>query len=66
MNEFLTNLFIISWKNLNIFSFMLGAMYGLSTSAFNRFKQWWVIVGYLACVALYYAFKSGAFKQIGI
>jgi len=54
------NWFLISIESLNLFSFVLGAMYGLSTSAFNRYKQWWNVAGYFVLVALYFAFKSGS------
>lgn len=56
------NFFDISFVSLNLFSFMLGGIWGLSTGAFNRFRNWWVIVAYFAGVALYFAFKAGAFN----
>lgn len=59
--DYLTNLFMISFKTLNIFSFILGMMAGLSTGAFDRHKPWLVVVAYFMGVAGYYALISGAF-----
>jgi uncharacterized membrane protein YgaE (UPF0421/DUF939 family) len=58
------NFLEISFGTLNLLSFVLGAIYGLSTSAFNRYKQWQVVVAYFVCVALWYAFKAGALNKI--
>ena len=61
--EYVKNFFEISFGALNLLSFILGAMYGLSTSAFNRYRQWWLVVIYFVCVAGFYALKSGAFAK---
>lgn len=44
----------ISFKSLNLFSFVLGAIWGLSTGWF-RYKNWWTIIAYFAIVAFIYA-----------
>ena len=58
--DFLT----ISPSHLNLFSMVLGAIWGLSTSMWRRYKQWWWIVGYFIIVAIYYANMAGAFNGI--
>jgi len=55
------NWFIISIETLNLFSFVLGGMWGLSTSCFNRYRNWWVIAIYFILVAIYFAAESGHF-----
>lgn len=52
--------FDISLYSLNLFSFILGVIFGLSNGAFNRYRTWWIVVVYFAVVAAYYALKSGA------
>ena len=47
--------FAISFATLNLFSFFIGMIVGLSTGAFNRYRAWWWVVAYFAIVALYYA-----------
>jgi len=56
-------LFKISFDTLNIFSFILGGMWGLSFGIWYRWKAWLVIVGYFACVAIYFAAKAGVFTS---
>lgn len=46
--------FAISLTSLNLFSFVLGGIWGLSTSRFNPYKTWWVVIGYFVCVGLYF------------
>jgi hypothetical protein len=58
----LVNVFTISFETLNLFSFILGAMWGLSTSCYNRFRHWWVIVGYFVTVAIFFALKAGVIR----
>lgn len=53
----------ISFGTLNLFSFILGGMWGLCFGIWYRWKAWLVIVGYFACVATYFAAKSGAFSS---
>ena len=59
----LTNFFNIGLGSLNLFSVVLGAMWGLSTGIYKH-RQWIWIVGYFVIVALYFAFTSGAFNSI--
>jgi hypothetical protein len=54
--------FHISVESLNLFSMVLGVIFGLSTGIFNRFYQWWLVVGYFAAVAFYFYIQSGALK----
>jgi hypothetical protein len=54
------NFFEISITSLNLFSFVLGGIWGLSTPVFNRYRSWWWVVGYFAIVAAYYALTAGA------
>lgn len=54
--------FAISFATLNLFSFFIGMIVGLSTGAFNRYRAWWWVVAYFAIVALYYAYVAGAFN----
>jgi len=58
INEFY-NWFLISVGSLNIFSFVLGGMWGLSTSCFKRYRNWWIIAIYFIGVAIYFAVKAG-------
>lgn len=53
------NLFEIGIGNLNLLSFILGGMWGLSTSCFNRYRQWWIVAAYFVAVAIYFAAESG-------
>ena len=55
--------FQISFNSLNLFSFILGGIWGLSTGAFNRHRNWWVIVLYFVFVAFYYAHSAGLIKN---
>ena len=64
MMDYIVNFFIISIPTLNLFSFILGGMWGLSTGAFNRYRAWWWIVGYFMLVAGYYALAAGAFNHL--
>ena len=50
--------FAISFETLNVFSFVLGAIFGLSTGWF-KYRTWWVIVAYFAIVAFFYANSEG-------
>jgi len=52
------NLFAISLGSMNLFSFVLGAIWGLSTGAFSRYRSWWWVVGYFMLVAGWYALKA--------
>lgn len=54
--------FNIGIETLNLFSIVLGAIFGLSTGVFNRFYQWWLVVGYFAAVSFYYYLQSGVIK----
>lgn len=61
--EILINVFTISLGTLNLFSFIIGMIFGLSTGAFSRYRTWWIVVAYFMVVALFYALKSGAFNH---
>jgi hypothetical protein len=50
--------FEISFGQLNLFSIVLGAMWGLASFRWNPWKPWLWIVVYFAGVALYYYLKS--------
>jgi len=54
------NWFRISMESLNLLSFVFGAMWGLSTSCFNRYKHWWIVALYFIGVAIYFASKAGS------
>lgn len=54
------NFFNIGIYTMNLFSFILGMAFGLSTGAFNRYRSWWIVVAYFAMVAGFYAVKAGA------
>lgn len=56
------NFFDISFQSLNLLSFVLGGIWGLSTPVFNRYRSWWWIVGYFVIVAIYYAAMAGEFN----
>ena len=60
-SEFI-NLFAISFGTLNLFSFILGSIWALSTSCYGRYRYWWLIAGYFATIAVFYAFKAGALR----
>ncbi len=47
--------FSISFETLNVFSFVLGAIYGLSNTGWFKYRSWWVVIAYFAIVAFYYA-----------
>jgi len=47
-------------ESLNLLSFVFGAMWGLSTSCFNRYKHWWIVALYFIGVAIYFASKAGS------
>jgi hypothetical protein len=51
-----------SFSQLNLFSFVLGGIWGLSSYRWNPWKSWRWIVVYFAGVAFYYAWTSGAFR----
>ena len=50
--------FEISLTSLNLFSFVLGAMWGLASFRWNPWRSWIWIVIYFGAVALYYYLKS--------
>jgi hypothetical protein len=50
--------FEISFGQLNLFSIVLGAIWGLASFRWNPWKPWLWIVAYFAGVALYYYLKS--------
>ncbi|MCK9369183.1 hypothetical protein M0R04_04530 [Candidatus Dojkabacteria bacterium] len=62
--EAMKSFFDIGFTTINLFSMVLGAMFGLCTSVFNRYLQWLWVVGYFAGVAFYYALKAGAFNKL--
>jgi hypothetical protein len=64
--EYFVSFFEISLNTINLFSIMIGIIFGLSTSAFNRYRSWWIVVGYLGMLAGWYAIKAGALKPWGI
>ena len=61
--DYLRNFFSIGFEHLNLFSIVLGAIWGLSTSMWKRYHQWWWVVGYFVMVALYFANEAGAFSN---
>lgn len=63
METLFLNVFTISFNTLNLFSFIMGMIFGLSTGAFNRYRTWWLVVMYFMGVAGFYAIKSGAAAQ---
>jgi hypothetical protein len=63
ITDYVKDFFTISVSHLNLFSMVLGAIWGLSTSVWRRYHQWWWIVGYFIIVALYYANQSGDFAN---
>jgi len=50
--------FSISFGTLNLFSFVLGGIWGLSTTRFNPYKSWWAIIWYFVAVAAYFWLTS--------
>jgi hypothetical protein len=52
------NFFEISLATLNLFSFVLGGIWGLSTSRFNPYKSWWMVILYFVGVAIYFWAKT--------
>lgn len=56
------NFFVISLFKLNLFSFVLGMMYGLSSYRWNQSKSWLQVVAYFACVGAYYAIQLHSTK----
>lgn len=54
----LNTFFSISFETLNVFSFVLGAIWGLSTG-WIKYRMWWIICIYFAIVAFYYANTEG-------
>lgn len=55
----LNTFFSISFETLNLFSFVLGAIYGLSNSGWFKYRSWWVVISYFAIVAFFYANTEG-------
>lgn len=50
--------FAISFQTLNLFSFVLGGMWGASYTRWRPHKIWLVITGYFAAVALFWYVKN--------
>jgi hypothetical protein len=59
--EYIISFFAIDIARLNLFSIMLGMFLG--ALAFRIYALYWVC-GYLSCVTIFYAIKSGAFSSI--
>lgn len=64
--DYFVNFFEISFNTINLFSIMIGMIFGLSTGVFCRYRSWWVVVGYFAMLSGWYAIKAGALKPWGI
>jgi|APFre7841882654_1041346.scaffolds.fasta_scaffold75283_1 hypothetical protein len=62
--DYFKDFFTISIDHLNLFSIVLGAIWGLSTSMWKRYHQWWWVVGYFVIVSLYFANEAGAFNHM--